>query len=125
MSVLVGYLLFVREAVSILAAKPDALSGPIRARLASPFGHRGDRMTCFPSKVIDGGVETAGLPSIEPLPWQGSADLRTIALADGFAGLRDGLALLRRLFRMMARGCCRASSQTRQSPLCAVPSRHG
>jgi molybdopterin molybdotransferase len=87
---LVSFLLFVKPAVSVLAGKPERSAGPIRARLASRFCHRGDRPTCFPSRIIDNGPDATGLRSIEPLPWQGSADLRATAEADGFAMFAAG-----------------------------------
>jgi molybdopterin molybdotransferase len=82
---LVGFVLFVARAVSVLAGKPQPSAIWTRARLVNRFGHRGDRTTCFPSRIIDPGADPAFLPSIEPLCWQGSADLRATAEADGFA----------------------------------------
>ena len=35
--------------------------------------------------MVEPGADAAGLPSIEPLPWHGSADLRATSAADGFA----------------------------------------
>jgi molybdopterin molybdotransferase len=93
---LVSFLLFVKAALSVLAGKPEPRAGWIRARLTVEFSHRGDRTTFFPSRVIDPGSDAAGLPTIEPLPWHGSADLRATSSADGFAifaaGDRDYLS---------------------------------
>jgi molybdopterin molybdotransferase len=82
---LVTFLLFVKAALSVLAGKPEPRSGWIRVRLTSGFSHRGDRTTFFPSRVVNSEADAAGLPSIEPLPWHGSADLRSTSGADGFA----------------------------------------
>jgi molybdopterin molybdotransferase len=82
---LVGFVLFVARAVSVLAGKPQSAQGWVSARLASRFAHGGDRTTCFPSRIVDPGALAPFLPSIEPVVWHGSADLRTTAEADGFA----------------------------------------
>jgi molybdopterin molybdotransferase len=78
----VSFLLFVRPAL-------EALSGhlPKRTQLASiplgrSFAHRGDRPTYHPSRLENG--------QLIPLDWGGSADLRTVALADGFAAFPAG-----------------------------------
>ena len=79
---IVGFLLFVRPAL-------DALAGlaPKRTQLASfglgaRFEHRGDRPTYHPARLVDG--------RIFPMGWAGSADLRAVALADGFAAFPGG-----------------------------------
>ncbi|HEV3164291.1 MAG TPA: gephyrin-like molybdotransferase Glp [Isosphaeraceae bacterium] len=79
----VGFLLFVRPALEILWGKDATPVVNRRARLASPFVHRGDRSTYHPSRWIEG--KTGSEPLIEPLDWAGSADLRAVAQADGFA----------------------------------------
>lgn len=89
---LVGYLLFVRPALEVLARRwsPDP-ARPIRlmpARLSRPFRHRGDRPTYFPARIAR--IPGAELPDLETLDWSGSADLRTAALADGFAAFPAG-----------------------------------
>ncbi len=73
----VGFLLFVRAALDALAGAKPPRSRPIAGRLAIAFDHRGDRPTYHPAR-LDGDL-------VHPLPWAGSADLRTVALADGFA----------------------------------------
>jgi molybdopterin molybdotransferase len=75
---LVGFLLFVRPALRRLAAWPDVADPTVPAVLASPFRHRGERPTYHPSRRAEGG-------SVVPLDWAGSADLRNVASADGFA----------------------------------------
>ncbi len=82
---LVSFLLFVKAALSILAGKPEPRAGWIRGRLTAGFSHRGDRTTFFPSRAVHPGADAGGLPTIEPLAWHGSADLRATSGADGFA----------------------------------------
>jgi molybdopterin molybdotransferase len=88
-SVLVGYLLFVRPALAILSQRPGPPPAARPARLARPFRHRGDRPTYYPARQVLslGGTEP---PEIETLDWAGSADLRTVASADGFAAFPAG-----------------------------------
>ena len=63
---------------------------PVAARLVRGFRHRGDRPTYHPSRRVSGvGDEPGGLV-IETLDWSGSADLRTVARADGFAAFPAG-----------------------------------
>jgi len=82
---LVGFLVFVRPALEVLAGRrpPGTSAAPsaIRFPLAVPFAHRGDRPTYHPARLesVEAGYR------IRPLDWAGSADLRTAALADGFA----------------------------------------
>ena len=74
----VGFVLFVRPALDALAARPGPADRSVAARLATRFDHAGDRPTYHPARLaVDGAVE--------PLDWAGSADLRTVARADGFA----------------------------------------
>ncbi len=81
---LVGFLLFVRPALDALAVRPGPSDRSISARLGSAFEHSGDRPTYHPARRTDDG-------SIEPIGgWAGSADLRTLALADGFAVFPSG-----------------------------------
>jgi molybdopterin molybdotransferase len=85
----VGFLLFVRPALRLLAgggsgsvADPAASELP----LASPFAHRGDRPTYYPARLC----LREGRRAIETLDWAGSADLRTVARSDGFAIFGEG-----------------------------------
>ncbi len=81
-SVLVGYLLFVRPALAVLSHRP--VPSPTEpARLTRPFRHRGDRPTYFPARILF--IPGTDPPAIETLDWAGSADLRTVASGDGFA----------------------------------------
>ncbi len=53
---LVGFLLFVRPALAVLAGRPQPATGTLEARLAQGFRHRGDRPTYHPARVIAGSV---------------------------------------------------------------------
>ncbi|HZW34450.1 MAG TPA: gephyrin-like molybdotransferase Glp [Isosphaeraceae bacterium] len=80
---LVGFLLFIKPALAALSGRPRA-QGVAEARLMRVFRHRGDRPTYHPARLLTGGDPHAAAP-IETLEWAGSADLRTVAAADGFA----------------------------------------
>ena len=85
-SSLVGFLLFVIPAIRVLRGLPP--SGPTlrAAPLNGPFKHRGDRPTYHPAAWL---CPPSG-PRIQPLDWAGSADLRSVALADGLALFEPG-----------------------------------
>jgi len=84
----VGFLLFVRPALDALAARDGRAETLLEARLDRPFTHSGDRPTYHPARR---GKSAPGTPfAVEPLDWAGSADLRTIALADGFIAFPAG-----------------------------------
>ena len=76
-SSLVCFELFVRPAIhglaGVMAAEPRWTS----ATLTLDFSHRGDRPTYHPAVLQSQG----SVPSVTPLAWQGSADLRTLATA--------------------------------------------
>jgi molybdopterin molybdotransferase len=76
---LVGFVLFVRPAIQGMLEWPTKPDRTIETRLSRPFVHSGDRPTYHPARRIEG--SEAG---VEPLDWAGSADLRTVASADGF-----------------------------------------
>jgi molybdopterin molybdotransferase len=78
---IVGFLLFVRPALDILTARGTQGAATVALPLALPFTHRGDRPTYHPARVSTEGGRTA----VAPLDWAGSADLKTVAQADGFA----------------------------------------
>ncbi|WP_435016104.1 molybdopterin molybdotransferase MoeA [Tundrisphaera sp. TA3] len=78
----VNFLLFVRPALDALSGRSPDRPYETTGRLAAPFRHRGDRPTYHPA-TIDG-------DRIAPLAWAGSADLRSIGLADGFAAFPSG-----------------------------------
>jgi molybdopterin molybdotransferase len=81
---LVGFMLLVKPALSALSGKAAASSRVLAARLARGFSQRGDRDTYFPARVVST-PEDGSIRSIETLRWAGSADLLTVASADGFA----------------------------------------
>ena len=78
----VGFLLFVRPALEALAGRPPKRTQLASFFLGAGFEHRGDRPTYHPARFRDGRVF--------PLDWAGSSDLRTVALADGFAAFPAG-----------------------------------
>jgi molybdopterin molybdotransferase len=84
-SVLVGFLLFVRKALHVLRGYDlDVCYEPCeRLPLAGPFAHRGDRPTYHPANLVPGSDPDRAC--VRPLSWAGSPDLRTVAYADGFA----------------------------------------
>jgi molybdopterin molybdotransferase len=82
---LVCFLLFVRPALAVLAGKQPGDRCPREARLARGFSHRGDRPTYHPCRLAQGANAPHDQEYVETLDWSGSADLRTVALADGFA----------------------------------------
>ena len=79
---IVGFLLFVRPALDALAGLGSKATSVETRRLGVTFHHRGDRPTYHPART-DG-------DQVFPLGWAGSADLRTVALADGFAVFAPG-----------------------------------
>jgi molybdopterin molybdotransferase len=80
-SSLVCFQLFVRPVLARLAGRAEVGEAMFEARLARPFEHRSDRPTYHPSVVRC----EAGGKLVEPLDWQGSADLRTLASASALA----------------------------------------
>ncbi len=88
---LVSFMLFVKPALAALAGRSAAAAPLAKARLARSFAQRGDRDTYFPAQIVEAAnaEDDAGghdsLPLIATLNWAGSADLRTVAGADGFA----------------------------------------
>lgn len=74
---IVGFLLFARPALRVLAGKGADAPVLRGGALAQGFVHTGERPTYHPARWEDG--------KIVALNWAGSADLRTVAEADGFA----------------------------------------
>jgi len=83
---IVGFLLFVRPAIAALLGGPSPSSSSQRWPLSRSFRHQSDRPTYHPSRLIR---SREGV-TIEPLDWAGSADLRTVGSADGFAVFPTG-----------------------------------
>jgi molybdopterin molybdotransferase len=73
--------LFVRPAVGRLAARGETGLAEVAAELSVAHVHRGDRPTFHPARLS----ATPGRARIEPLRWQGSGDLRTLAEANALA----------------------------------------
>ena len=83
-SSLVGFLLFIKPALRVLAGHPGHQPEPESLRLGSRFVQRGDRPTYHPARRVErSGIPGAGV--IETLDWAGSADLVGVARADGLA----------------------------------------
>jgi molybdopterin molybdotransferase len=104
MSSFVCFELFVRPALAALAGQGFTGAPTITARLTHAYDHAGGRAACLPARVTAtsevGSMppqhpQPAGelaLPSsaglaVEILPWHGSADLATVAHANGLACL--------------------------------------
>lgn len=85
----VGFMVFVRPALEGLSGREARWDRTIGARLGSSFRHVGDRPTYYPSRVESGGLD-GKLAVVNPLAWGGSADLRTVAGADGFVVFEAG-----------------------------------
>ncbi|MCO6458031.1 MAG: molybdopterin molybdotransferase MoeA [Pirellulaceae bacterium] len=77
-SSLVCFHLFVRPALARLAGHGNEPLATREARLEAGFRHRGDRATCFPSRLF----EQDGLSFVRTLDWKGSADQRTLVEAN-------------------------------------------
>lgn len=86
-SSLVGFELFLRPALRKLSGLPAPYLTPLLAvQLQSDFQHRSDRPTYHPVKL-----NTHVKPwQVTPVAWKGSADLRSISLADTFAVFPPG-----------------------------------
>lgn len=89
-SVLVGFLLFVKPALCALAGRPAKVEPAQTARLARTFSHRGDRPSYHPVTVVRPSAASPRELLVEPLSWAGSADLCSVAQADGFAAFEAG-----------------------------------
>jgi len=78
---LVCFELFVRPALGALAGRHTNDLPTVEARLTRRHRQRGDRPTYYPAVVRNESAATL----VEPLDWHGSADLPTLARADGLA----------------------------------------
>jgi molybdopterin molybdotransferase len=88
--------LFVRPVVAALAGRGFTGLPSVRASLSHEYEHAGGRAACLPALVrtaagsaAESQVSSAACrnPSVEILPWQGSADLATLARANALARL--------------------------------------
>jgi molybdopterin molybdotransferase len=80
-STLVCFQLFVRPALAVMAGLPPAEMPHIDGELIAAYEQRGDRPTYFPARLR----QDRGRVCVDLLDWRGSADLRTLAQADGLA----------------------------------------
>lgn len=78
--------LFVGPMIRRLLGERDALKSPVPARLAMAHQHRGDRPTFHPARLTE---REDGL-WVEPLKWEGSADLRVLTQANALACFPGG-----------------------------------
>ncbi len=83
-SSLVGFVLFIVPAIRALSGLAFHSPAMSNAGLATRFVHRGDRPTYHPARRLpDLNPDSVG--RIEPITWQGSADLAAVSRANGFA----------------------------------------
>jgi molybdopterin molybdotransferase len=85
-SAFVGFELFVRPALQKLAGHPDDALRTTVAPLAEDFDAANDRPTFHPARLSDPGTG----PRVVPIPWFGSADLRSLLSADALLMLPAG-----------------------------------
>lgn len=81
----VCFQLFVRPALALLAGRSESSLPQVQARLTTEYTHRGDRPTYYPAVMHPGDPAT-----VEPLPWQGSADLAGLVRADALVHFPAG-----------------------------------
>jgi molybdopterin molybdotransferase len=74
--------LFVRPAIAALSGRGFAPAPLHTARLSHGYRFKGGRAACLPSRVADWQSDNL---TVEILPWQGSADLATLARANALA----------------------------------------
>ena len=88
-SALVGFLVFIKPALRVLAGHPRQMPEPESLRLGSSFVQRGARPAYHPARRVErAGSQGSGV--IEILEWAGSADLVGVARADGLAAFPPG-----------------------------------
>lgn len=88
-STLVSFEIFVKPLLKVLAGGQFAPPRSQRASLTTTIGHRGKRPTYYPSR-IDFGERAGALPTVETLPWRGSADLAALTRANALTILPAG-----------------------------------
>jgi molybdopterin molybdotransferase len=78
--------LFVRPALAVLGGRGFEAARAVAARLAHDFAHKGGRAACLPAMVEP--ASTRGeMPIVAILRWHGSADMATLAKANGLVCL--------------------------------------
>jgi molybdopterin molybdotransferase len=85
-SSLVCFELFVRPAIARLSGRGFSVTHSISARLSHAYSHKGGRAACLPARMTLSKAPP-GTPSVEILPWHGSADMATLAQANGLVRL--------------------------------------
>ncbi len=88
-STLVSFEIFVKPALRVLAGGEFVPPQSQRAVLTTSIGHRGKRPTYYPSQ-LNYGQREKGLPTVETLPWRGSADLAALTRANALTILPEG-----------------------------------
>jgi molybdopterin molybdotransferase len=92
-SSLVCFELFVRPAIAKLAGRGFAAAGSISAQLIHAFNYKGGRAACLPARLT-ASVTKPDVWSVDILPWHGSADMATLARANGLVRLgTDSMSL--------------------------------
>ena len=86
-SSLVCFELFVRPAIDQIAGRSQLGLARSTAVLSQPHRQRGPRPTYFPARILDHPGEPT---QVEPLPWQGSADLASLTAATALAYFPPG-----------------------------------
>ncbi|MDR3635391.1 MAG: molybdopterin molybdotransferase MoeA [Isosphaeraceae bacterium] len=81
----VGFLLFVRPALDLLAGRAGRPLGLPLYPLTRAFVHAGEKPTYHPARRVEWTGRGPGTVGLEPLASAGSADLLTASRADGFA----------------------------------------
>ena len=85
-SSLVCFELFVRPAIRKMMNQASHLPTFRKLPLTDPFSYRSDRPTYYPARISS----DEGLEKVTLLPWFGSADLRGLSRANGFAHIEPG-----------------------------------
>lgn len=88
-STLVSFEIFVKPALRALSGDEFSPPQPIQGVLTTKVVHRGKRPTYHPARIHFGQRER-GLPTVETLPWSGSADLAALSRANALAILPEG-----------------------------------
>lgn len=88
-STLVSFEIFVKPVLQVLAGAEFSLPQSQSASLTTTIGHRGKRPTYYPSR-LNFGERADGLPTVETLPWRGSADLAALSRANALTILPAG-----------------------------------
>jgi molybdopterin molybdotransferase len=78
--------LFVRPAIARLSGREFSAAHSISAQLSHAYSHRGGRAACLPARTTSTQTHS-GAVSVEILPWHGSADMATLAQANGLVRL--------------------------------------